>query len=79
MFNKNGSRPMYIIKVGNNERPATEEDIADVAEQLSKTQEEDIKGLVTHHAIEVVELQGDSEIRVAGHKDPNQLSLFENN
>ena len=81
MFNKNGSRPMCIVKVGNDDRPATEEDIADVAQAINYAKDNDIKNVITHHAIEVIELQEDSEIIVAGHNamDKNQLNLFDNN
>lgn len=45
--------PIKIVKVGNDSRPASEEDLENVMEQLALTQNDPNLTLVTHHAFEL--------------------------
>ena len=45
--------PIKIVKIGNDQRPASEEDLQDVREQLALTQSDPNLTLITHHAFEL--------------------------
>jgi len=45
--------PIKIVKIGNDNRPASAEDLEDVMEQLALTQNDPNLTLVTHHAFEL--------------------------
>jgi hypothetical protein len=49
------TKRIKIIKVGTTEKPANEADIENLLENLSKVSDGGI--IVTHHAIEIVELE----------------------
>ena len=73
---KNGNKISYIIKVGNNDRPATQEDIEAVEESIERSRQAGRDYVVMHHAVEVIKLEGeDSEPLQA--EDPKQMKLFE--
>lgn len=65
---KNSSKTTYLIKVGTDDRPATESDIEDVAKAVSCAKDQDVRNIITHHAIEIIELDGNATFVVSGHK-----------
>jgi len=46
------SKPILVVKVGSDNRPATKEDLEDVEKQIKKALEDPDPILVTHHNIE---------------------------
>lgn len=52
---------IILVKVGDKDRPATEEDIKDISQCMDKALKSenprgDISALVTHHAVEIVDV-----------------------
>lgn len=73
---KNGNKISYIYKVGNNDRPATQEDIEAVEELIERSKQTGRDYVVTHHAVEVIKLEGEDPELVSA-EDPKQMKLFE--
>lgn len=71
---KNGSTKTYLVKVGSEDNPATEEDIAGIEKHLREYKEGSLKETYSYDNIQILELE-----KKVTHTDPNQLDLFKDN
>lgn len=71
---KNGITKTYLVKVGSEENPATEEDIAGIENYLKKYKEGSLRETYSYDNVQILELE-----KKVTHTDPNQLDLFKDN